>query len=799
MPNPTSCLVNADCQDDDLCNGQETCEAGACVPGQPVVCDDGDACTGEELCDSATGVCLAGEDPCLSTAALDACEPTDTEAGYVCRPVDCLADADCEESAPYCDDNNECVACLTNADCDDGLFCNGPEVCNNDHECTAGVPVDCDDGDACTGTETCDDTLGACVAGEDPCSLTEALDRCEPATTEEGYVCEVVECLVDEDCDDGVGCNGVETCSAQNTCVPGTNPCEVTAEVDVCNERDAAPFYECLPVGCLSNNDCTDPSAPYCNAGNECVACLEHAHCDDSNACNGVETCSSQQTCTPGTDPCLDTAAIDVCVSVSTEPGYECQEVECLENDHCLDEDLCNGAESCSSDNECISGTPVTCDDGDACNGLETCVASTGACASGETPCSEDETCVPESSDNDYSCSASGLLDVVAGGDKSCAITLTGDLYCWGSNIDGEISTGAPAVLAGPELVSSEVQGVGLGRLFGGESGSHLCYIHETNAETAVVCSGAQYFGMLGDGMVLDLLTPANQAEATISMGAFSGSGLTAIDAGLAHTCVGTDDGKVFCWGMSYNGQTGTWVDPFLSNGAQATPAPVAGLPDGKQVIDLGTGAYHSCAVLAAEDEEAGDLYCWGSNQNGQLGVPSPGELNCLDIENLEEVPCTTTPKKVTFPGAVAGVSNVCGGNDYTCAITEPDGTLYCWGDYTQLGISNSLVSPAGSTVSMDVVDVACGLYHVCALTADGRVNCFGEDNYGEGQSTLTLSEAFPTQVAVGADHTCVAGAVPNSVYCWGGNASGQLGTCLAGPPQGTPQEVPLLGACSSP
>ena len=58
-------------------------------------------------------------------------------------------------------------------------------------------------------------TLWGLVAGDDPCSLTEALDRCEPATTEEGYVCEVVECLVDEDCDDGVGCNGVEPCSAQ--------------------------------------------------------------------------------------------------------------------------------------------------------------------------------------------------------------------------------------------------------------------------------------------------------------------------------------------------------------------------------------------------------------------------------------------------------------------------------------------------------------------------------------------------------------------------------------------------------
>jgi MYXO-CTERM domain-containing protein len=56
------------CPDDDLCNGTETCQAGACWGGAALSCDDGDPCT-VDSCFAATG--------CKSTPDADAgaCQP----------------------------------------------------------------------------------------------------------------------------------------------------------------------------------------------------------------------------------------------------------------------------------------------------------------------------------------------------------------------------------------------------------------------------------------------------------------------------------------------------------------------------------------------------------------------------------------------------------------------------------------------------------------------------------------------------------------------------------------------------
>lgn len=55
---------------------------------------------------------------------------------------------------------------------------------------------------------------------------------------------EVCNCSIDEDCDDGLFCNGAETCDAPNcTCLPGTNPCPTDAtcneDTDICNPISA--------------------------------------------------------------------------------------------------------------------------------------------------------------------------------------------------------------------------------------------------------------------------------------------------------------------------------------------------------------------------------------------------------------------------------------------------------------------------------------------------------------------------------------------------------------------------------
>jgi hypothetical protein len=86
-------------------------------------------------------------------------------------------------------------------------------------------------------------------------------------------------CQLNEDCDDGVFCNGPEACDA-GTCVAGPPPCSD-------------------PLFCRESDDA-------------CVQCLTHAHCDDGLFCNGAESCSASGSCQAGTDPC---------------PGLGCDEV----------------------------------------------------------------------------------------------------------------------------------------------------------------------------------------------------------------------------------------------------------------------------------------------------------------------------------------------------------------------------------------------------------------------------------------------------------------------------------------
>ncbi|MCH7884912.1 MAG: right-handed parallel beta-helix repeat-containing protein, partial [Planctomycetes bacterium] len=109
------------------------------------------------------------------------------------------------------------LACVANADCDDGQFCNGSEACVN-NACVAGSSP-------CAVDETCDDNTNACVATEPPCS-------------------------VDADCADSRYCNGVELCVA-GACVAGTNPCPAGQRcietTDTCEDLAAGAWTP--PIG----------------------------------------------------------------------------------------------------------------------------------------------------------------------------------------------------------------------------------------------------------------------------------------------------------------------------------------------------------------------------------------------------------------------------------------------------------------------------------------------------------------------------------------------------------------------
>ena len=102
-------------------------------------------------------------------------------------------------------DTDAIEGCLTNADCDDGVFCNGEEICDAG-DCFPGTPIDCpDDAKFCNGEEFCDEEAKACGHRNAP-------------------VCE----------DDGLFCNGAEKCvESERACGHAGDPCDPGEE---CNE-----------------------------------------------------------------------------------------------------------------------------------------------------------------------------------------------------------------------------------------------------------------------------------------------------------------------------------------------------------------------------------------------------------------------------------------------------------------------------------------------------------------------------------------------------------------------------------
>ncbi len=102
------------------------------------------------------------------------------------------------------------------------------------------------------------------------------------------------ECTDDADCDDGVFCNGAETCDSGN-CLAGSDPCPGQA----CEEAPQA----C--VDCLIDADCDDGfacTADACDAAaNACTNTPDDALCADGLLCDGVETCDPALGCLAGT------------------------------------------------------------------------------------------------------------------------------------------------------------------------------------------------------------------------------------------------------------------------------------------------------------------------------------------------------------------------------------------------------------------------------------------------------------------------------------------------------------------
>ena len=205
-----------------------------------------------------------------------------------------------------------------------------------------------------------------------------------------------------------------------------------------------------------------------------------------------------------------------------------------------------------------------------------------------------------------------------------------------------------------------------------------------------------------------------------------------------------------------------------LLGAALLSPGPHQATATGGGALAIAAGTGHTCAVTAG-----GRVLCWGRNDFGQLGIGVTGGSESLPV---------------AVPGLV-GVVAVSMGEAHTCALGG-DGGLSCWGDNFagQLGngASGGMQDEPVEVVGLagDVVAVAAGFEHTCALTAAGGVQCWGSNFFGQlgtgGVSSETPVDVTGltsgvTAIASGGYHMC-AFPTDDGVLCWGRNDHGQLG-----------------------
>lgn len=281
------------------------------------------------------------------------------------------------------------------------------------------------------------------------------------------------------------------------------------------------------------------------------------------------------------------------------------------------------------------------------------------------------------------------LRDLVVGDSLVCALTLRGEVFCWGtSGVLGSLGNGQsegtvslPMRVAFPRTVT---------RLWGG--GQSFCVLQD---DGRIACWGAGVGGR-GDRLTRPEYIPQRVEVAVIPRGAYAGS-----------ECIGDSQGVVWCWGNNNGAE--------LGDGTMTTrfdPQPVEGLRD---VVKISRSRTFVCALRRDRA-----LFCWGA------GRYLPG----------------ATSDYVTRPMQVMGIPplvETCHGFSNTCGLTA-EGATWCWGDnaFGEAGQRPRRVVPPAVVEGVPAArQVACGSRSTCILGTNDEVWCWGAGQPGPWRVTL--------------------------------------------------------------
>ncbi|WP_243310361.1 C10 family peptidase [Fundidesulfovibrio agrisoli] len=351
-------------------------------------------------------------------------------------------------------------------------------------------------------------------------------------------------------------------------------------------------------------------------------------------------------------------------------------------------------------------------------------------------------------------------LDFSAGNAHTLALKSDGTVWAWGNNAYGQLGTGDTTDRRTPARIPGLTGVVALA------AGS--MHSLALKSDGTVWAWGRNNAGQLGTGDLSDRPTPTQ-----VAFTGLNGATITAIDASGSNTSLAIDSNQnVWAWGQNDLGQLGNG-----SNTNSAVPGQVVSSQGGyvTGATTISAGQDHCLAHCGGKG-----LWAWGSNSDGQLGVPSASLAS------------SNTAVKVP---SISGIRSVSSGKGYSLAL-KVDGMVWSWGgnQFGQLGLGNTTDQSAPSLIPnlSNVANVSANAQHSLALMLDGTVKAWGDNTYGQLGLGDTVQRNSPVKVpslsgmkglqagggAPGAGELGHSMAVANSgdLYVWGCDSSGQLG-----------------------
>jgi alpha-tubulin suppressor-like RCC1 family protein len=321
--------------------------------------------------------------------------------------------------------------------------------------------------------------------------------------------------------------------------------------------------------------------------------------------------------------------------------------------------------------------------------------------------------------------SGTTVTAVAAGANHSLALTSAGKVLGWGADHDGQLGDGGCIGTCfgfGVPVSASLPSGTTVTAI---AAGANHSLARTSNGQ--VLAWGLNSSGQLGNGATANALTP-------VGVTLPSGTTVTAISGGDAHSLALTSTGKVLAWGDNSSGQLGNGTTT-----GSTTPVAVS-LPAGAMVTSIAAGGFHSLALTWMRQ-----VLAWGNNQSGQLGNGTTiGSLTPVVVSGLQSAVIAVAAGEahsltivVTTTVDMASSSNpsaVGGSVTYTASLFPiPDA-----GSVTFTDNSTILSGCGGVPVDTSTGNATCTTTYSAAGSHAIVATYSGDTNYASSSGSLT-------------------------------------------------------------